>query len=372
MDIVELLPNLLRSSIAGDRKTLEATTLMIIRTIRKKYPQVADELSHTLASTSSLTSGVRSISSEHLPVDKESRYALVHVEEPVDVLDPVLGAFEQQQVTDFIKEREMMAQFLKEGVAPPNSILMSGLPGVGKTYIVRWIAFKLKLPLVTLDLATAISSYLGRSGQNIRSIFDFAKLRPTLLFLDELDAIAKRRDDSSDLGELKRLVNVLLKEIEDYPLTGIVVGATNHPELLDKAIWRRFDRSLEISLPELKERRQLLERHLDSFFGIIGKPTTDYLAQETRGISAADVCKLSEHIKRQILLYPDTSPRVTALSELYKVAQPSSKEDKMRICNKIRKEYPEISLRDMSRITNIPLTTVSRYVSSKQKEQADE
>lgn len=85
-----------------------------------------------------------------------------------------------------------------------------------------------------MDLATSISSYLGRSGQNIKNIFDYAKSFPSILLLDEIDAIAKRRDDASDLGELKRLVNVLLKESETWPSQSIIIAATNHPGLLDK------------------------------------------------------------------------------------------------------------------------------------------
>lgn len=372
MNIVELIPNLLRSSIDGDRKTLEATTLMIIRKIRKEFPSIADELSRTLVASGTQVGGTRAIGTQPLPVDKESRYALVNVEKPIEVSEPILNSYAQQQISDFLKERTMMTQFLAAGVLPPNSILLSGPPGVGKTYIVHWLSYKLQLPLVTLDLATSISSYLGRSGQNLRSIFDYAKEQPTLLFLDELDAIAKRRDDISDLGELKRLVNVLLKEIEDYPLTGIVIGATNHPELLDKAIWRRFDRTLTIQLPEVQERKQLLHRHLDSFVDSVGPDTIDYLASETRGINAAEVCKLSEHIKRQLLIYPETPPKVIALSELYKIALLSSRDEKIQLCSRIKNEYPGMSQRDISKITNIPLATVSRYLSKTEKEKSYE
>lgn len=214
----------------------------------------------------------------------------------------------------FIKERNFLTQFIQAGVTPPNSLLLSGQPGVGKTYIAHWISNQLDLPLVDLDLATSISSYLGRSGQNIRSIFDYAKAQPSVLFLDELDAIAKRRDDSGDLGELKRLVNVLLKEIEDYPVAGVIIGATNHPELLDKAIWRRFDRTLTIEMPEVLERKQLLARHLDGYTDAIGKDIIEFIAITTNDVNSADVCKLCEHIKRQLILTPEASPQIIALS----------------------------------------------------------
>lgn len=368
MDAIELIPKLLRSGIDGDRKMLEATALMIIKKVRKDYPTVAEEISHTLAYSGTSSATARSLDMQPLPVDKESRYALVDVEDPLEMPDPILDEYTRQQIDDFLKERDMIPEFLKAGIIPPNSLLLDGQPGVGKTYIAHWISSQLKLPLVTLDLATSISSYLGRSGQNIRSIFEYAKTQPTVLFLDELDAIAKRRDDTGDLGELKRLVNVLLKEIEDYPTTSIIIGATNHPELLDKAIWRRFDRSLTVQMPELSERKNLLLRHLDESVDRIGEDTLNYIAANTNDINAADICKLCEHIKRQFLLSPQTPPKIIALSELFKIIEVLDKNEKIKICKMIKTEFPTMPQRDISQITRIPLTTVSRYLAKNKEE----
>ena len=368
MDALELVPKLLLSGIDGDRKMMEATSLMIIRKIRKDYPHIADEMSQILSYMGSSSVCARAINLPPLPVDKESRYALVNIEVPSFVLPPILNEYTRQQICDFVKERNFLAQFIQAGVTPPNSLLLSGQPGVGKTYIAHWISNQLGLPLVTLDLATSISSYLGRSGQNIRSIFDYAKAQPSVLFLDELDAIAKRRDDSGDLGELKRLVNVLLKEIEDYPVTGIIIGATNHPELLDKAIWRRFDRTLTVEMPEVDERRQLLSRHLDGYADKVGKDIIEYIATVTSDVNSADICKLCEHIKRQFILTPEVPAKIVALSELFKLKSLREKDEKIKICNSLKKEFPHLTQRDISLITHIPLTTVSRYLSKGQKE----
>ena len=207
-------------------------------------------------------------------------------------------------------------------------------------------------------MATAISSYLGRSGQNIRSVFDYAKAQPSILFLDELDAIAKRRDDTGDLGELKRLVNVLLKEIEEYPVMGVIVGATNHPELLDKAIWRRFDRTLVIEMPEL----------LDEYVDVLENDTIDYISLNAAGINSADICKLCNHIKRQLILNPETHPKIIALAELFKINIPKDKNEKIKICSNLKHEFPRLSQRDISQITHIPLTSVSRYLAIGKKE----
>jgi len=98
-----------------------------------------------------------------------------------------------------------------------------------------------------------MSSFLGKTGSNIRVVLDFARRQPCVLLLDEFDAITKRRDDSAEIGELKRLVTVLIQAIDEWPADGLLVAATNHPELLDPAIWRRFDRVVEFPLPTSSE-----------------------------------------------------------------------------------------------------------------------
>jgi SpoVK/Ycf46/Vps4 family AAA+-type ATPase len=370
MNAFDLIPKLIRSSLEADKKNIEATALMIARKIKKDYPSAAEEIAKALAYSKIDSSATRSIDMQPLPVDKETRYSLVKIEEPVEVPDPILEDFIRQQLEDFIKERQILEEFLKEDIVPPNSILFDGPPGVGKTYIAYWLAYRLNTPIITLDLASSISSYLGRTGQNIRNIFDYAKSQRTILFLDELDAIAKRRDDAGDLGELKRLVNVLLKELEDCPSSCVIIGATNHPELLDKAIWRRFDRTLTISMPDERERRSLLIRHLGKFGDDLKRDTLDYLVKQTKNVNAADICKLSEHMKRRVFLSPNEPLQIIAFSELYKIKPLSTKEDKSNICRILKKEFSGLSLRDISMITQIPSTTVSRYLNANKKEGA--
>ncbi|MDR1319853.1 MAG: AAA family ATPase [Gracilibacteraceae bacterium] len=371
MNAFDLIPKLVRSSLKEDKRDIEATALMIARKIKKDHPAAAEEIAKALAYSRLDSSVTRSIDMQPLPVDKETRYSLVKIEEPIEAPDPILADFIRQQLEDFIKERQILEDFLREDIVPPNSILFDGPPGVGKTYIAYWLAYRLNTPIITLDLASSISSYLGRTGQNIRNIFDYARSQRTVLFLDELDAIAKRRDDAGDLGELKRLVNVLLKELENCPSSCVIIGATNHPELLDKAIWRRFDRTLTIPMPDERERRSLLTRHLGKFRDGLKKDYLDYLAKHTKDINAADICKLSEHMKRRAFLNPTEPLKIIALSELYKIKPLTAKEDKMSICKLLKKEFSGLSLRDISVITQIPSTTVSRYLSVNRKREGE-
>lgn len=368
MDAYDLLARLVRSSLEFDKKSVEATALMIAKKIKKDRPDAAAEITKALSYSGYDSSTARSLDMSPLPVDRETRYSLVKLVEPIEMLDPILDEYVRKQLDDFIKERELITKFLDEDIVPPNSILLSGAPGVGKTYIAQWISYKLNLPLVTLDLASSISSFLGRSGQNIRSIFEYAINQNAVLFLDELDSIAKRRDDASDLGELKRLVNVLLKELESCPSTCVVMGATNHPELLDKAIWRRFDRCLTIPMPEENQRGLLLQRHLGKLNQIIKRNTIEYLSYNTKNINAADICKMCEHIKRQSLINPDVDINLLALVELFKICQLETREEKIMICQQLKIEFANLSQREISQITQIPLTSVSRYLAKRKEE----
>ena len=362
MSVIDLIPRLVRSSLEYDRKTTEATALMISKKLKKEHPEIASEITKALSYSGFENTGARSLDLPTLPVDRETRYSLVKVTEPTEILDPILEEYTRKQLDDFIKERGMIEEFLLEEIVPPNSLLLCGAPGVGKTYIAQWISNQLHLPMITLDLASSISSYLGRSGQNIQNVFEFAKKQNSILLLDELDAIAKKRDDSSDLGELKRLVNVLLKELETCPVSCVIIGATNHPELLDRAIWRRFDRVLNIPLPDDLERKLLIERHIGKVKDTVSERTLEYIATKTKGLSAADVCKLCEHIKRRVLLEPGFDVSVIALAEVFKVIRLETKEEKIMICVSLKKEFPNLTQREISQITQIPVTSVSRYL----------
>lgn len=185
------------------------------------------------------------------PVDSDTKLPLARFESPqTAVPQPVLSTDIEKGVGRLLKERRAADRLTAAGLVPLRSVLMSGPPGVGKTMTARWLARQLHLPLYTLDLASVMSSFLGRTGANVRAVLEHAKQEPCVLLLDEFDAIAKRRDDDSDVGELKRLVTVILQTIDDWTPMSLLVAATNHGELLDPAVWRRFDMTLVFRLPD--------------------------------------------------------------------------------------------------------------------------
>lgn len=360
MMIEEMIPKLIRAGFENDMKTFESVALTITRKLKKEYPELSKEIANSIAYKNIGSSALRAIGVQPTPVDKETRYSLARTEEPDEVLEPVLDEVTMQHLMRFIKERHMSDKLIAEGVNPPTSLLFYGPPGVGKTYIAKWLSYKLNMTLITLDLASSISSYLGRTGQNVKSLLDYARSFDSILFLDEFDAIAKRRDDQSDLGELKRIVNVLLKELETWPANCIVIAATNHPELLDKAIWRRFDRVMEIKVPDLTERKLLLERHLSNFNTDLDI-LIEELAQYMENISPADICKYCEHVKRRYIIDKE-EPKFIMVSELSKIRSIVTSKEKSKLCMLLKKCMPNIPVREISNITGFPPTTVQRYL----------
>nr|WP_276533784.1 ATP-binding protein [Stenotrophomonas acidaminiphila] len=170
-------------------------------------------------------------------------------------------------------------------------MLIYGPPGVGKTQLARHVAAELGLPLLTARCDSLISSFLGSTAKNIRRLFDHAAERPCVLFLDEFDALAKARDDAQELGELKRVVVGLLQNIDAMPPSSVLIAATNHQQLLDPAVWRRFAFRVHIDLPNRDLRAALLNAYLGKF-----KPRdhSDWVVNLSEGFSGATLREVAE------------------------------------------------------------------------------
>lgn len=221
------------------------------------------------------------------PVDQESRMEIVDVESvlPEDI-DLIFSDFLQSEIEGVITMREKRDILARHGMDAQNYLLLYGPPGCGKTSIARYIAAQTGLPLVTARLDSLVSSLLGSTAKNIRKVFDYAAQQECVLFLDEFDVVAKRRDDENELGELKRVVNSLLQNIDSFGEGSILIAATNHQDLLDPAVWRRFNKVIEVPMPTNGELEAYAQRFIQPYMSCKIKPRL-YTALE--GLSFSDL-----------------------------------------------------------------------------------
>lgn len=234
-----------------------------------------------------------------LPVDSESRFPLL---EPVDlktIREPPVLLTEQQKnvVQEFLSVAKCHAQIEGGSMSSPMSLLLYGPPGCGKSRLARDVALELGLPLYIARLDGLISSFLGSTSKNIRALFEFASRTPCVLFLDEFDAIAKLRGDTQEMGELKRVVNSFVQNLDTIAKHSIVIAATNHEELLDSAVWRRFSYRIEFSFPMPEIRAAMWGQFLKPIS--FSKREVDLLVDLSEGFSGSDIHDVCTRLHRR-------------------------------------------------------------------------
>jgi ATPase family protein associated with various cellular activities (AAA) len=238
-------------------------------------------------------------SARALPVDSESRFPLL---EPVNLKalkePPVLLTAPQTDVVqEFLSVAKCHAELEGQNISGSMSLLIYGPPGCGKSRLARFVAQELELPLYIARLDGLISSFLGSTAKNIRALFEFASRTPCVLFLDEFDAIAKLRGDTNELGELKRVVNSFVQNLDTLGSHSIVIAATNHEELLDSAVWRRFSYRIEFTHPTAELRGAMWEQFLKPLN--FSHREIDLLVNLSDGFSGSDIQDVCVRLHRK-------------------------------------------------------------------------
>jgi SpoVK/Ycf46/Vps4 family AAA+-type ATPase len=200
--------------------------------------------------------------------------------------DIVLSDTNVRVLLGLVREFRRADEIRRHGLPVRSKLLFCGPPGCGKTLCTEVFAAELGLPLFVVKIDRLVSSYLGETAANVRKIFEFARKQPCVLFFDEFDALARARDDTSEHNELRRVVNSLLVFIDRIRPKGFLVAASNLEQVLDSAVWRRFDEVVWFNRPDSGMIRRFLELKFRNF------PTSfdpqAYVA-ELRGYSYAEI-----------------------------------------------------------------------------------
>lgn len=254
----------------------------------------------------------RTNSSHQLPLDNESQTTLADEERiaPGDV-KLFLPETTAETVKRFLVFLRAADRLMANGVGVAPSMLIYGPSGCGKTLLARYIASELGYPLLVARSDGLISSYLGSTAKNLRSLFEHAVSRPCVFFLDEFDALAKMRDDEHELGELKRVVISLLQNIDAMGRDHVLLAATNHEHLLDPAIWRRFSYKIKIDLPDFHARQEMARLFLGNFSS---DSVAETLAALGDGLSGAQLRDIAEDSVREAVVNRESDVNVSVLA----------------------------------------------------------
>lgn len=294
----DLLLNLVRSGAKGDqaafRKAIEA---LVAEERSKQHHILADRLAAHLVqngngTSAPLSGGIRNVQPTDLFHDIEPRRRFQ---------DIILPASVELACKEFTEEQNRCDLLRAHNLEPRHRVLLAGPPGNGKTSLAEVLATELAVPLLVVRYESIIASYLGETAVRISRLFDQVRTRRCVLFFDEFDVVGKERGDIHETGEIKRVVSSLLLQVDALPSYVVVVTATNHPELLDRAVWRRFQLRMELPSPTLKQIEEWFRRFEEQLGEKLGVSLTT-LARELKGANFSEIEQFGQDVQRRYVL----------------------------------------------------------------------
>lgn len=304
---------------AAFRRAAEA---IIADELAANHHSLAKELRAALGTASRQATTGTTAGLSALPRAKSLADSLLTIyHEPASTQHLFLDDVTKQRIDRVIEEKQNAKKLARFGYSPKSKLLFWGPPGCGKTLTAHYLANQFNLKVGVVRLSSLISSLLGDTASRIQQVFDIAQESPMVVLFDEIDAVAKTRDDAHDVGELKRVVNSLLQAMDTFAAKdSILVGASNHQYMLDPAIWRRFDDVITFPKPPPAIRSKYISHQLNgvAFAGSLPK-----LVKATAGFSFAELEQaLVEAIKSMILAdrneltYADVNEQIVYLKRM--------------------------------------------------------
>ena len=291
----DILISMVQSAQRGDMVSFRKSVESLITDERgKKHHILAKRL------TSSLNNGSRNNTATNRP-NGESKDLIFEVIPERRFDDLILDEQILQICKELIEEQHRSDLLRSYGLEPRHRILLAGPPGNGKTSLAEAITTHLMYPFFVIRYENLIGSFLGETASRLQKVFDYAKTRNCVLFFDEFDTIGKERGDTKETGEIKRVVSSLLLQMDRLPSYVVVITASNHPELLDRAVWRRFQLSLELKSPLKTQIQHYIEKFIQKT-----KVNFNYsiqsLSDKLSGLSFAEIEDFCTDIVRQAVL----------------------------------------------------------------------
>lgn len=283
------------TGVRGDRRTIQRTMEAIIAESQRKAAK-QPELPGLDRTSSSRANDV------HLSLPERIAELVYDIPAKRRLTDLLLQRDVLDEVEEFIYEYANSPLLRENSLEPRHTVLLVGPPGNGKTSLAEVFAAELSLPLLSIRYDAIVDSFLGETSSRLRRLIDYATLNPCVLFFDEFDAVGKERSDVQETGEIKRVVSSLLVQMDKLPSHTLVVCATNHPELLDRAVWRRFELKLEITRPT----RELLKKWFVNFERSLNKQSTGITPEEfadcMHGESMSEIEAFTLDVRRKMIL----------------------------------------------------------------------
>jgi AAA+ superfamily predicted ATPase len=303
------LVSLVRAGASGD-------TLLFRRSVEAIIAEERARQHHVLADRLAEHLGTTGVAPAPAPL-RDVPEGLFHEFRPRRELDALLMPSEVEAACRELVEEQHRADLLRaHGLEPRHRVLLAGPPGNGKTTLAEAIASALTVPLIVVRYEGVVASYLGETALRIARLFEYARSRRCVLFFDEFDAIGKERGDAHETGEIKRVVSSLLLQIDALPSYVVAVTATNHAELLDRAVWRRFQLRLHLPAPTRPQRQAYFERFAArAGFELGWAPRS--LADRLDGLSFAELEEFCADVQRRyVLALPDANPKTIVKERL--------------------------------------------------------
>lgn len=307
----DILLSIVKSAISNDSLSLKKAIETLVADERSKNHRIlADRLSELLSTQSNqfnkttpiIQNGARDLVFDVVP---EKRFSDLVLEK--DVLEICREVVEEHHRADLLGSY---------GLEPRNRLLFAGPPGNGKTTLAEAVASELMYPFIVIRYENVIGSYLGETASRLQKVFELARMRKCVIFLDEFETLGKERGDTHETGEIKRVVSSLLLQIDRLPCYTVVITASNHPELLDRAVWRRFQVKIRLAAPNKEQQIQFI-KNFEERTGFSFKMSYNTLADKLRGISFSeteDFCV--DVLRRCILSHTQDNPKNIIKSRL--------------------------------------------------------